>query len=106
MTISSATYAHDLLDVLGLANVFAEATPRYPRVSLAEIAARDPEVVLLPDEPYQFAECDARDLESGALRSTAAARSGRIRVIDGTLAFWHGPRTARVLEQDGWGWLD
>ncbi|MEW6272065.1 MAG: helical backbone metal receptor [Thermodesulfobacteriota bacterium] len=98
MTLSHDTYAHDLLARAGIANVFADAPGRYPRLTLEEVAARDPEVVLLPDEPYRFTEDDARELTSGALAGTSAARHGRIRVIDGTLPFWPGPRTARAMQ--------
>lgn len=98
MTLSRDTYAHDLLAIAGIANLFADCETRYPRIALEEIAARDPEVVLLPDEPYRFTADDARELAQGALAGTAAARTGEIHVIDGTLPFWHGPRIARALE--------
>jgi ABC-type Fe3+-hydroxamate transport system substrate-binding protein len=99
MTLSRDTYASDLLATAGLANVFADASERYPRVDLAEVARCDPEIVLLPDEPYRFTEEDARELGSGPLAGTRAAREGRIAVFDGTLAFWHGPRIAVALER-------
>lgn len=98
MSLSRDTYAHDLLACAGIANVFADATDRYPRVTLEDVAARDPELVLLPDEPYRFTADDAADLARGALAATRAARAGGVHVIDGTLAFWHGPRIARALE--------
>jgi len=98
MTLSRDTYAHDLLACAGIANVFADALERYPRVTLEEIAARDPELILLPDEPYRFGEEDARALRDGALAATSAVRDGRVHVMDGTLPFWHGPRIARALE--------
>ena len=98
MTPSRDTYAHDLLACAGIANVFADATERYPRVTPEEIAARDPDLVLLPDEPYRFTAEDADELARGALVGTRAARGGHVHVIDGTLAFWHGPRIAPALE--------
>lgn len=98
MTISSATYAHDLLAHLGLENVFADSADRYPKVSLTDVRARDPEVILLPDEPYAFGEGDRTDLLR-ELGDTAAGRAGEIYVVDGTLAFWHGPRTVTALTQ-------
>ena len=96
MTIGQATYAHDLLAHLGLENVFADTGDRYPRVDIAQVAARDPEIILLPDEPYAFTEADA-DALRGELPECTATRSGDIHVVDGTLAFWHGPRTATAL---------
>lgn len=98
MSISEATYAHDLLRLLGLRNVFADRDERYPRVTLEEIRDAAPEVILLPDEPYAFTGDDARDLH-GALATTPAAASGEIHVVDGTLAFWPGPRTTRALTE-------
>ncbi len=98
MTLSRDTYAHDLLAAAGIANVFADAPERYPRVTLEEIAARAPELVLLPDEPYRFTTDDAAALAHGPLAATPALRDGRVHVIDGTLPFWHGPRIAQALE--------
>jgi len=98
MTLNRDTYAHDLLARAGIANVYADADGRYPRVTLDEVAALDPELVLLPDEPYRFTDADARELVAGALAGTAAARAGCVVVVDGTLPFWPGPRTARALD--------
>lgn len=120
MTFNRDTYAHDVLRVCGGANVFADrerrfplaadlgqADPlpdddprvagrdrRYPRVTLDEIVAAQPEVVLLPDEPYPFGE-DAADLF--ATLDIPAARTGRIHLIDGSLLTWPGTRAAYAL---------
>ncbi|MBY0276271.1 helical backbone metal receptor [Candidatus Binatia bacterium] len=98
MTLSRDTYAHDLLACAGIRNVFADATGRYPRVELDDVAVRNPQLVLLPDEPYRFSADDAEALAHGALAGTRAARDGAVHVIDGTLAFWHGPRIAPALD--------
>src|SRR3989442_5586520 len=52
MTIGRDTYVHDLLAVFGAANVFADRAERYPSLTLDEMAARKPEVIVLPDEPF------------------------------------------------------
>ncbi len=98
MTLSADTYAHDLLARAGIENAFAGAEGRYPRVAIEAVAEADPEVVLLPDEPFRFVPRDAQDLASGPLSGTRAARAGAIRVVDGTLVFWHGPRMAAALD--------
>ena len=96
MAVGADTYAHDLLVLCGGANVFANREERrYPLVSEDEIVAAAPEVILLPDEPYAFAAADAEQL--GRL-PVPAARSGRIHLIDGTLASWYGPRTGRAID--------
>ncbi|MEK7247402.1 MAG: helical backbone metal receptor, partial [Chloroflexota bacterium] len=48
MTIGPQTYIHDVLRVCGAANVYADASDRYPLIDLAETAARRPKIALLP----------------------------------------------------------
>ena len=98
MTFSAGTYADDMLRVCGGANVFAAGardTPtRYPQITLNDVIAAQPEVILLPDEPYPFNQGDAAELSRLDL---PAARFGRIYSIDGSLLMWHGTRAAYAL---------
>jgi len=96
MSVGQDTYAHDLLALCGGENVFAgREDRRYPIVQLPEIVAASPEVILLPDEPYAFG---AREVAELAELDIAAAASGRIHLIDGTLVSWYGPRIQRAIE--------
>ncbi len=95
MTVSRDTYIHDMLRVCGADNVFGDHTERYPTVTLDEMAARRPEVILLPDEPFRFRRAHLRDLEPYA--DVPAVRSGRIHLVDGKPFSWHGPRIADAL---------
>ncbi len=96
MSVGRDTYAHDLIQLCGGRNAFAErGDRRYPRVSEQEIFDAAPEVVLLPDEPYRFDEREARDLRAWPI---PAAREGRIHLIDGTLVSWYGPRIRGAIE--------
>lgn len=95
MSFNRDTYADDLLRLAGGDNICGARQERYCTVSLEQIAAADPEVVLLPDEPYVFA---VKDLPSLApLSGTRAYQSGRIHFIDGKALSWYGPRTAAAL---------
>ena len=97
MAVGADTYADDLLRVCGGENVFADRTERrYPLVDEAAIEVAQPEVILLPDEPYAFGP---RDIEELAALATPASASGRIHALDGTLVSWYGPRIARAIEQ-------
>jgi ABC-type hemin transport system substrate-binding protein len=97
MAVGSDTYANDMIAVCGGANVFAfRKDRRYPIVSKDEIVESAPGVVLLPDEPYAFAE---RDVEELAELPIPAAQSARIHRIDGTLISWYGPRIGRALSE-------
>lgn len=95
MAVGGDTYAHDLITLCGGLNVFGGLSERrYPRVREEDILAAQPELVLLPDEPYAFGPQDAAELRSWPM---PAARSGRIHVIDGTLVSWYGARISRAI---------
>lgn len=95
MSFNRDTYCDDLLACAGGANLCAAAATRYPVVELAEIAAADPQVILLPDEPYPFAE---RHLASLApLHTSSAWRAGRVHLVDGKALSWYGRRTPDAL---------
>lgn len=97
MTINADTYVSDMLGVCGGMNVFAERGDRYPTVTLDEVAARAPDVVLLPDEPFRFRRAHLADF--AAFPDVPAVRDGRIVFVDGKLASWHGPRAAEALRR-------
>jgi len=121
MSFNADTYIHDLLRVCGGTNIFAgrerlyplaadlgrgEAWPeddprwqgrdlRYPRVTWEEVVAHQPDVILLPSEPYAFSEADLPLFEQ---LDVPAAHQGRIHLVDGSLLTWHGTRLAHALE--------
>jgi ABC-type hemin transport system substrate-binding protein len=95
MTFNDDTYAHDLLHLAGGVNVAGERAERYPVVTLEEIAARAPEVVLLPDEPYAFSRRDLPHL--APLAGTPALSRGRVHFVDGKALTWYGPRIGAGL---------
>ena len=119
MTINEDTYIHDVLRVCGGDNIFAhrqrrfplaadlgqqpettserstERDQRYPRITLEEMAALRPDVVLLPDEPYVFSQADIADFTP--FPEVPAVRDGRIFLIDGKMVSWYGPRIGHSL---------
>jgi iron complex transport system substrate-binding protein len=90
-TCSADTYPHDLLRVCGAENVFAGKADRYPQVTMEEISAAQPEIVVLPGTPYPFSDDDT------TLFNTLQQPPERVLVIDGTLLTWHGTRIAYAL---------
>jgi len=120
MTIHADTYISDVLDLCGGVNVFAdrprryplaadlgrapawsaarvgERDTRYPRVSLAEVVALQPEVVWLPDEPHPFSEEDAEVFRS---LDIPAAHRGRVHRREGKDVCWYSPRLIAALSR-------
>ena len=84
MTLAAGTYGSSLLASVGVANVFADATTRYPTVTLDDVRARRPDVVLAPSEPYPFAERHVPLFDEVA----------PVVLVDGQDLFWWGVRTA------------
>jgi ABC-type Fe3+-hydroxamate transport system substrate-binding protein len=86
MSLAGDTYGSSLLDLLGVHNVFADSFVRYPEVTPAEVAARAPNLILLPSEPYEFGPEHARELGREVEGVPTAFISGRD-------LFWWGIRT-------------
>ena len=97
MTIGPDTYMHDVIAVCGGRNVFEGREERYPRVELAEIAALDPEAILLPSEPYRFRRRHLADFEP--FTQVAAVRRGNVLLVDGRMLSWYGPRIESSLRE-------
>jgi ABC-type Fe3+-hydroxamate transport system substrate-binding protein len=121
MTFNAETYAHDLLRICGATNVFAErdrqyplradlgqADPlpsgdprlsdrdtRYPRVTMEEVEAAQPDLILLPSEPFHFTD---EHIALFAGLDTPASRDEKIFLVDGSLLTWHGTRLAYALD--------
>jgi ABC-type Fe3+-hydroxamate transport system substrate-binding protein len=95
MTINADTYIHDLLAVCGADNVFGDRPARYPTVTLEEVAARRPDVIVLPDEPFRFRRKHVE--EFAPYTDVPAVRDRRIHLVDGKPFSWHGPRLFEAL---------
>ncbi len=119
MTVSGGTYVDDVVRHCHGDNVFSqrkrryplaadlgemeaedagERDVRYPRVRPAEVVDHDPQVILLPSEPFAFDESH-RNLVKEQFGGTAAVRAERIHLVDGSLLTWHGTRLARALSE-------
>jgi hypothetical protein len=63
---------------------------RYPRVTLDEVVARAPEIVVLPDEPHPFTADDAAVFRG---LDIPAARTGAVVHTSGKDLCWYGARS-------------
>jgi ABC-type Fe3+-hydroxamate transport system substrate-binding protein len=84
MVVGARTFAGDVLARLGLINAFGAGPERYPHVEVARIRAADPDLILLPDEPYPFTAADGPEEFPGC----------RVVLLPGRLLTWYGPSLA------------
>ncbi len=91
------TFYNELLERLGAANAFQDARALYPQISLEQVLARSPDVILEIHTDEQSAQQVAQRQEdwAEALRSLAAL-APPVRVISGDWALIPGPRLPRL----------
>jgi ABC-type Fe3+-hydroxamate transport system substrate-binding protein len=94
MTITDGTYGSSMLDAIGITNIAADwgspdagAAGRYPEVDLAAVAAAEPDVVLVPSEPYAFKP----------VHLDVLAEIAPVVEVDGQDLFWWGVRTPAAV---------
>lgn len=87
MSSGPGTYVADLVRQAGMTPLGPD---RYPVLSEPELDALDPEVILLPSEPYRFTKRHATEL---ALRFPRA----QVRRLDGRALTWYLSRTEEAL---------
>jgi ABC-type Fe3+-hydroxamate transport system substrate-binding protein len=119
MTFNEQTYPADVLRACGAETCFSERKRRfpleadlglvepeppgerdirYPCVGIDEILSADPQVILLPSEPYLFSHEDEYELRN-SLSTTAAVRQGEVYSIDGRWLFWHGTFSGQAVNE-------
>ncbi len=113
MTLNADTYGSDVLAKAGIVNVFGDRLRlyplaadlgkmiaqdpgardiRYPRVTLAEVKARAPQLLILPDEPHAFSAADEALL-------VEALPGIRVVRVSGKDLFWYGAWTIETLDR-------
>jgi hypothetical protein len=86
MVLGRDTFAGDALARLGVHNLYGRADERYPRVTVADMTARDPDLVVLPDEPYAFGPGDGPEAFPGHA----------VALVSGRHLEWYGPSLAEA----------
>jgi len=79
MYLGRDTYAGDVLRRLGVDNILGEHPERYPALGLQQLPEVD--LVVLPDEPYQFSDVDGPESFAGMPCA----------LVSGRCLTWYGP---------------
>ena len=86
MVLGRDTFAGDVLARLGVRNVFATSSERYPRLPRDAPAAVEADLVVFPDEPYAFTADDGPE----------AWPRCRPVFVSGRHLTWYGPSLAEA----------
>lgn len=84
MVAGGDTFIHEMMRACGFRNVF-EDLPRYPSISLAQLAASGCRLVLLSSEPFPFREKHIAEIRE-------YLPDADIRLVDGEMFSWYGSR--------------
>ena len=84
MTVGGDTFIHDLMQKIGLQNMFSEQH-RYPQITLEELAILNPQLILLSSEPYPFKEKHIHEIQ-------ALLPAAKVMLVDGEMFSWYGSR--------------
>jgi iron complex transport system substrate-binding protein len=90
-TAGSGTFINELIEKSGGVNIFQNVTG-YPTISIEEVIARDPEIIITSEWSYEWA------INASELASTNASQTGRIYTLDDDLVQRPGPRLIDGLE--------
>ena len=93
MSVSGDTYTSSLLVQAGGRNVFAAAEDRYPTITPDDLKARNPDLVLLSSEPFEFTEEHRAELQT-----LTGLPLERFRLVDGEFLSWYGSRTPAGID--------
>jgi iron complex transport system substrate-binding protein len=102
IAVGRASFLSDLVDIAGGRNAFADTPVAYPKVSLEELLARNPEVIIDMGEMGQGDLTDTRRKAILGLwsshQSLMAARNSRVFVVADSTFTVPGPRMAQAAK--------
>lgn len=89
MSIGAHTFGSRLLEAMGITNICCEMESNYPELDLSTVAELQPDLIIVPSEPYEF---DDAHLEEFADIAPAVR-------VDGRDLFWWGVRTPEAMHR-------
>ena len=92
MVLGSDTYGATVLGALGVRTVPVDVDGRYPELDAEAMTALQPDLVVLPSEPYPFTERHVAEVQR-------LLPSSRVVLVDGRDLLWWGVRTPVALER-------
>jgi len=90
MTVGGDTFISNMIQTIGWQNVLKDES-RYPEITLEQLKAYNPELVLLSSEPYPFKEKHIEEIK-------AVLPDADVRLVDGEMFSWYGSRLKEAIE--------
>ena len=84
ITIGGDTFINNMLNKCGFQNVF-QHLDRYPEITIEQLVAANPQLILLSSEPYPFKEKHIEELQPFFSNT-------KIMLVDGEMFSWYGSR--------------
>lgn len=89
MSVGGDTYINDVMRLWSLENIFSTES-RYPIISMDELSANEPDLVLLSSEPFPFKEKHVKEINKICPNSTVV-------LINGQWFSWYGSRMLKAF---------
>jgi ABC-type Fe3+-hydroxamate transport system substrate-binding protein len=86
MAAGGDTFIHSMMELAGLKNIFSHLN-RYPEIDIEILELKNPDFILLSDEPFPFREAHKKALEALLPRT-------KILLVDGAAFSWYSQRMA------------
>lgn len=104
MVAGQASYLNEIIEIAGGQNVFKDASAAYPKVSLEEILARNPEVIIdMGEMADTLGVTDAQKRNVAGLwnrmASIAAVRGRRVHAVASDIFVVPGPRVVLAAQE-------
>jgi len=98
-TAARGSYLHDVIELAGGRNVFGELDIAYPQVTVEEIVARGPTVILEAVPGADSAATAAMPAQWQSLPTIPAVRTGRIHVLTEDYVLIPSPRVVHLADR-------
>ncbi len=85
------TFTDSMLKLIKVDNVFSNLRERYPMVTGANIHLGNPDIVMLPSEPFKFEDQQAMEI-------SAHTHDAATYFVDGQMFSWYGSRLVKSLD--------
>jgi ABC-type Fe3+-hydroxamate transport system substrate-binding protein len=89
MSVGTDTFISNVIQTMGWQNVLQDKS-RYPELTLEELKAYDPELVLLSSEPFPFKEKHIEEVKQ-------ALPNAEVMLVDGEMFSWYGSRMVQAV---------